>query len=100
VDWNDANLDGTFAVGERTGSIEYLIDNANFTGYQQTILEVTKNAAGQATTRISYTFGTDEITQTIRGSRGEEKVDVKRLKWSSLGQSNQECVHSQFCSGL
>jgi RHS repeat-associated protein len=65
VDWNDANLDGTFAAGERTGSIEYLIDNANFTGYQQTILEVTKNAAGQATKRISYTFGTDEITQTV-----------------------------------
>jgi len=65
VDWNDANLDGTFAAGERTGSIEYLIDNSNFTGYQQTILEVTKNAAGQATKRISYTFGTDEITQTV-----------------------------------
>jgi YD repeat-containing protein len=65
VDWNDANLDGTFAAGERTGSIEYLIDNTNFTRYQQTILEVTRNAAGQATKRISYTFGTDEITQTV-----------------------------------
>ena len=64
VDWNDANLDGTFAAGERTGSIEYLIDNANFTGYQQTILETVKNAAGQATKRTSYTFGVDEITQT------------------------------------
>jgi RHS repeat-associated protein len=65
VDWTDANLDGTFAAGERTGSVEYLIDNANFTGYQQTILEVTKNAAGQATKRITYTFGVDEITQTV-----------------------------------
>jgi RHS repeat-associated protein len=65
VDWTDANLDGTFAAGERTGSVEYLIENSNFTGYQQTILEVTKNAAGQATKRISYTFGTDEITQTV-----------------------------------
>jgi RHS repeat-associated protein len=64
VDWNDANLDGTFAAGERTGSVEYLIENANFTGYQQTILETVKNAAGQATKRISYTFGLDEITQT------------------------------------
>jgi RHS repeat-associated protein len=64
VDWTDANLDGTFAAGERTGSIEYLIDNANFTGYQQTILETVKNAAGQATKRTSYTFGVDEITQT------------------------------------
>jgi RHS repeat-associated protein len=65
VDWNDANLDGTFAAGERTGSVEYLIENSNFTGYQQTILETVKNAAGQATKRTSYTFGTDEITQTV-----------------------------------
>ncbi|MFN6127458.1 MAG: hypothetical protein ACK494_00995 [Planctomycetota bacterium] len=64
VDWTDANLHGTFAAGERTGSIEYLIDNANFTGYQQTILETVKNAAGQATKRTTYTFGLDEITQT------------------------------------
>ncbi|MFN9437388.1 MAG: RHS repeat-associated core domain-containing protein, partial [Planctomycetota bacterium] len=65
VDWTDANLDGTFVSGERTGSVEYLIENANFTGYQQTILETVKNAAGQATKRITYTFGTDEITQTV-----------------------------------
>jgi RHS repeat-associated protein len=65
VDWNDANLDGTFAAGERTGSVEYLIENSNFTGYQQTILETVKNHAGQATKRTTYTFGTDEITQTV-----------------------------------
>jgi RHS repeat-associated protein len=65
VDWNDANLDGTFAAGERTGSVEYLIENSNFTGYQQTILETVKNASGQATKRTTYTFGTDEITQTV-----------------------------------
>ncbi len=65
VDWTDANLDGTFAAGERTGSIEYLIENANFTGYQQTILETVKNAAGQATKRTTYTYGADEITQTV-----------------------------------
>ncbi|MFN9433571.1 MAG: hypothetical protein ACK6DC_01365, partial [Planctomycetota bacterium] len=64
VDWTDANLDGTFAAGERTGSVEYLIENSNFTGYQQTILETVKNAAGQATKRTTYTFGVDEITQT------------------------------------
>jgi hypothetical protein len=63
VDLNDANLDGTFAAGERTGSVEYLIDNSNFTGYQQTILETVKNAEGQATKRITYTFGLDAITQ-------------------------------------
>jgi RHS repeat-associated protein len=65
VDWNDANLDGTFAAGERTGSVEYLIENSNFTGYQQTILETVKNHAGQATKRTTYTFGADEITQTV-----------------------------------
>jgi RHS repeat-associated protein len=61
----NANLDGTFAAGERTGSVEYLIDNSNFTGYQQTILETVKNAAGQATKRTTYTYGLDEITQTV-----------------------------------
>ncbi|MFN9605425.1 MAG: RHS repeat-associated core domain-containing protein, partial [Planctomycetota bacterium] len=30
-----------------------------------TILETVKNAAGQATKRTSYTFGVDEITQTV-----------------------------------
>ena len=45
-------------------STEYLIDHANFTGYQQTIIETTKNASGQTTKRTSYTYGLDEITQT------------------------------------
>jgi RHS repeat-associated protein len=46
-------------------STEYLIDQSNFTGYAQTILETVKNAAGQTTKRTSYTFGMDEITQTV-----------------------------------
>ncbi len=45
-------------------STEYLIDRSNFTGYQQAIIETTKNAAGQTTKRVSYTYGLDEITQT------------------------------------
>ena len=48
-------------------STEYLIDHANFTGYQQTIIETTKNASGQTTKRITYTYGLDEITQTTTG---------------------------------
>ncbi len=47
------------------GRTEYLIDHASLTGYQQTIIETVKNAAGQSTRRTSYTFGTDEITQTV-----------------------------------
>ncbi len=57
--YNDQTATFTLAT-----STEYLIDHANFTGYQQTIIETTKNAAGQTTKRISYTYGLDEITQT------------------------------------
>ena len=45
-------------------STEYLIDRANMTGYEQTLIETVKNAAGQTTKRTSYTFGMDEISQT------------------------------------
>lgn len=50
---------------ELRSSTEYLIDHHNFTGYAQTILETSKNAEGQITKQISYTFGHDEITQTV-----------------------------------
>ncbi|MCY2984883.1 MAG: Ig-like domain-containing protein [Planctomycetota bacterium] len=46
-------------------STEYVIDRANMTGYEQTIIETVKNAAGQPTKRTTTTFGMDEITQTI-----------------------------------
>lgn len=46
-------------------STEYLIDHNNFTGYAQAILETVKNAAGQTTKRTTYTFGQDELTQTV-----------------------------------
>ena len=69
VDWKDANLNGEFSAGERTGSVEYVIEHANHTGHQQTILETYKNADGQAIKRISYTFGLDEITQTTTTPR-------------------------------
>ncbi|MFO0384805.1 MAG: RHS repeat-associated core domain-containing protein, partial [Pirellula sp.] len=64
VDWNDANLNNSFATSERTGSVEYLVDSVNHTGYAQTIVETTKNAAGVAPKRIVYTYGSDEISQT------------------------------------
>ncbi|MFO0942299.1 MAG: putative Ig domain-containing protein [Pirellulales bacterium] len=70
IDWNDANLDGTFAASEKSGSTEYLIDSSNFTGYAQTIAETNKNGSGQVTKRIVYTFGTDEITQTTTDYSG------------------------------
>ena len=46
------------------GSTEYLVDHQNFTGYGQTVIETEFNSTGQAIKRISYTFGSDEITQT------------------------------------
>ncbi len=64
TEFTDANGNGVFSASEKTSTTEYLIDHSNFTGYAQTIVETTKNAAGQATKRIAYTFGTDEITQT------------------------------------
>ena len=64
IDWNDANLDGTFAAGEKTGTTEYLVEPNNFTGYGQTLVETTKNYSGVITKQIRYTFGGDEITQT------------------------------------
>jgi RHS repeat-associated protein len=65
IDSTDSNL-GTPGIERiENGRTEYLIDRANFTGYQQTILETVKNAAGQANKRTSYTFGVDEITQTV-----------------------------------
>lgn len=46
-------------------STEYLIDRANMTGYEQTVIETVKNAAGQPTKRTTTTFGLDEITQKV-----------------------------------
>lgn len=46
-------------------STEFLIDRANMTGYAQSIIETLKIGSGQTTKRTSYTFGMDEITQTV-----------------------------------
>ena len=49
-------------VGNKT---EYLIDHTNMTGYAQTVIETTKNSSDQVIKRITYTFGTDELTQNV-----------------------------------
>jgi RHS repeat-associated protein len=64
IQWSDADLDGLFAAAELTSRTEHLIDHRNLTGYAQTVVETEKDAAGQVTGRISYTFGADEISQT------------------------------------
>jgi RHS repeat-associated protein len=72
-----------------------LIDNSNFTGYQQTILEVTKNAAGQATKRLSYTFGTDEITQTVSTLNASTGV-VTATQTQTFGHDGRGSVQVLF----
>ncbi|EAQ77734.1 RHS repeat-associated core domain-containing protein [Blastopirellula marina] len=57
----DSNLDDVYESSTRT---EYLIDPANFTGYQQVTRETTYDANGNVVKVIAYGFGHDEITQT------------------------------------
>ena len=49
-------------AGNRT---EYLTDHQSLTGHAQTIVETTKNLASQTIKRVTTTFGSDEITQTV-----------------------------------
>ena len=65
VDSSDSNLATTGIERVENGRTEYLLDHNNATGYGQTLIETVKNAAGQATQRTSFTFGADEITQTV-----------------------------------
>lgn len=55
----------TFEAASVFTKTEYLLDQANPTGYSQTIVETSKNSSGQRTKRIAYTFGSDEISQTV-----------------------------------
>ncbi|MFK7738565.1 MAG: hypothetical protein AB8B50_21250 [Pirellulaceae bacterium] len=64
AEYEDTNSDGVFESSELVQTTEYLIDQRNHTGYAQTIVETTKDSAGQIVKRVAYTFGTDEITQT------------------------------------
>ncbi|MEZ6135208.1 MAG: putative Ig domain-containing protein [Pirellulaceae bacterium] len=59
----DSDADGTF---ESRTKVEYLVDHQNHTGYQQVVRESHYDAAtGQLVKVIDYTFGHDEISQTV-----------------------------------
>ncbi len=59
----DADGDGTFESQVRT---ENLVDHHNFTGYQQSIKEThTDLLTGKVIKTIEYTYGHDEIAQTV-----------------------------------
>jgi RHS repeat-associated protein len=59
----DADGDGTFESQVR---IENLVDHHNFTGYQQSIREThTDLLTGKITKTVEYTYGHDEIAQTV-----------------------------------
>lgn len=65
TEYSDINNSGTFEPSERSKTTNYLIDHNNHTGYAQTLVETTTNAAGQGLKRIVYQFGADEIKQTV-----------------------------------
>lgn len=59
----DSTADGTF---ETRTKIEYLVDHRNHTGYQQVIRESHYDVAtGTLVKTVDYTFGHDEISQTV-----------------------------------
>lgn len=59
----DSTADGTF---ETRTKIEYLVDHHNHTGYQQAIRESHHDVAtGKLVETVDYTFGHDEISQTV-----------------------------------
>ena len=59
----DTNADGTF---ESKTKVEFLVDHANPTGYEQVVREThTDVSTGNVTKTIDYTFGHDEISQTV-----------------------------------
>lgn len=61
----DGDTNGDTNFDERTRT-EYLNDHYNFTGYEQVIKETQYNADnGQKTKVIEYSFGHDEIAQTV-----------------------------------
>ena len=63
----DAALDGNFTLFSTT---EFLASHRNATGYTQTLRETTFDANGNITKTIDYTFGDDEISQTVTDENG------------------------------
>jgi RHS repeat-associated protein len=64
IDSVDSNLATADFDSQLTGRVEYLIEQSNPTGYAQTVIETKYNSNNQATERTSFTFATDELTQT------------------------------------
>jgi hypothetical protein len=58
----DANVDGAYESTTRT---EFLVDHHNFTGYQQVLKESTFDDQGNIVKTVEYTFGHEEIAQTV-----------------------------------
>jgi RHS repeat-associated protein len=54
----------TGSVAGSTVRTEFLVDHANFTGYQKVIRETHSDASGTLQRTVDYTFGHDEISQT------------------------------------
>ena len=59
----DADGDGTF---ESVTDVRFLVDHANHTGYQQVIRESHFDADGNLIKTVDYTFGHDELHQTVK----------------------------------
>ena len=59
----DADGDGTF---ESTTDVRFLVDHANHTGYQQVLRESHFDADGNLVKQVDYTFGHDELHQTVK----------------------------------
>ena len=59
----DADGDGTF---EQTTDVRFLVDHANHTGYQQVLRESHFDADGNLVKQVDYTFGHDELHQTVK----------------------------------
>ncbi len=69
----DAALDGNFTLSSRT---EFLTSSRNHTDYTQTVRETTFDANGNVTKTIDYTFGDDEISQTVTDKNGDTVTHI------------------------
>lgn len=64
LSYNDANLDGSFATNEKSGSISYTINHQSMTGVAEVLIETHRDGNDNLVKRVSYTFAEDELTQT------------------------------------
>ena len=64
---SDAALDGNFTLSSTT---QFLASHRNHTGYTQTLRETKFDADGNVIKTTDYTFGDDEISQTVTDENG------------------------------